>query len=215
MKAKIILTIIISIIFLNSFAQKQIKITKLDLKKLPKGVNYEGKIKTAIRFVDILGSHIIITSETGVYHNSKFQHLEDGRDAELFGYHYLENKGKINLVWRVYDLIQDCPFDVYVNYIPNTFQITDLNNDDICEVWLMYKTSCRSDVSPAEMKIIMYQNQQKFAIRGQNKVKVGEKEYVGGSYKFDKNFLEGPKEFRDFASNLWKSHILETWGKTN
>ena len=37
----------------------------------------------------------------------------------------------------------------------------------------MYKTVCHVDVSPCDMKIIMYQGGQKYAIRGKNKVFYG------------------------------------------
>jgi hypothetical protein len=66
------------------------------------------------------------------------------------------------------------------------------------------------------MKIIMYNRQQKFAMRGQNKVLVGtddrgNSQYIGGNYKFGKPFKEGPKEFLAFAKKLWQKNIMQTW----
>ena len=62
------------------------------------------------------------------------------------------------------------------------------------------------------MKIIMYQGQQKYAMRGQNKVKVSDKEFYGGDYKFDNAFLDGPTMFRDFAKKMWNKNIMQIWG---
>ena len=101
--------------------------------------------------------------------------------------------------------------DIEANFIQNTFQVTDLNKDGVGEVWLMYIVACRSDVSPADMKIIMYQNGQKFAMRGQTKVEPSKGSFIGGEYKFDKAFNEGPPEFRDFAKKMWKAHIMQRW----
>ena len=72
--------------------------------------------------------------------------------------------------WKVYDYIDDCPVDIVASFVKNTFKITDLDNNGVAEIWLMYKTVCHGDVSPSEMKIIMYQGNQKFAMRGENKV---------------------------------------------
>ena len=63
------------------------------------------------------------------------------------------------------------------------------------------------------MKIIMYHGQQKYAIRGQNKVQISENEFYGGDYQFDKGFANGPKEFLEFAKKLWDKNILQTWGE--
>ena len=73
----------------------------------------------------------------------------------------------------------------------------------------MYKTVCHGDVSPCDMKIIMYHGLQKFAMRGQNRVQVSDTDFVGGDYKFDKAFIEGPTEFKNFAKSLWNKNIMQ------
>jgi hypothetical protein len=108
----------------------------------------------------------------------------------------------LDQIWKVYDFIQDCGLDIEASFIKNTLRLTDLNHDGIGEVWLMYKTVCHGDVSPFEMKIIMYQGQQKFARRGHNKVQLGKTEVDGGDYKFDKAFTDGPGTFREYKLKL-------------
>ena len=211
----LVLTVFVS---LTVFGQGQISVKQLDLTKLPKGIKYEGKIKTAVRWVDSLGDNIAILTETGIYQSNKFKHESDGGDAELFAYHFIVKDGSAFQTWRVYDFISDCPVDIEAKFIKNSFQVTDLNQDGVGEIWIMYKTVCHGDVSPCDMKIIMYQGQQKFAIRGQNKVfegtdDKGTKHYAGGDYKYDKAFAEGPKEFLEFAKKLWDKNIMQTWGE--
>ncbi len=48
-------------------------------------------------------------------------------------------------------------------------------------------------------------------MRGTNKVKVSEKDYMGGEYKFDDTLKKAPQVFRQYAEQLWKKNILETW----
>jgi hypothetical protein len=206
----LLLTVFVS---LTVFGQGQISIKQLDLTKLPKGIKYEGKIKTAVRWVDSLGDNIAILTETGIYQSNKFKHENDGRDAELFAYHFIEKDNSAFQIWQVYDFISDCPVDIEAKFIKNSFQVTDLNNDGVSEIWIMYKTVCHGDVSPSDMKIIMYQGKQKYVLRGQNRVQVSNKEFYGGNYKFDKAFADGPKDFLEFAKKLWNKNIMQTWGE--
>ncbi len=207
-----------AIISLTVFGQGQIAVKQLDLNKLPKGIKYEGKINTAVCWVDSLGNNIAILTETGIYQSKKFKHENDGRDAELFAYHFIVKDDSAFQTWGIYDFISDCLVDIEAQFIKNSFQVTDLNHDGIGEIWIMYKTVCHGDVSPCDMKIIMYHGQQKFAMRGQNKVfsgtdDKGKKYYIGGDYKYDKAFADGPKEFLEFAKKLWDKNIMQTWGE--
>ena len=188
----------------------EFKIIPMDVSMLPKEIKYQGKIKQVLRWHDKLGVNIVITSETGGYHNPKIHHENDGTDAEVFAYHYLVTKNQIIKSWRVHDFIYDCPVDYDATFLDNTFQLTDLNKNGIGEIWLMYKTVCHGDVSPYEMKIILYEGKTKYAMRGQNKVEVSPGEFHGGEFKFDKNFSDGPKEFKDFAKNLWNKNIMQS-----
>jgi hypothetical protein len=195
---------------LTASAQDKIDLIKLETAQLPKGISYSGKIKTAVRWTDNLGDNIVITTETGDI-QSKSGPSDDYRDASLYAYHFLISEDSVWQTWRIKDFINECPMDIEANFIQNTFQVTDLNKDGVGEVWLMYIVACRSDVSPADMKIIMHQSSQKFAMRGQTKVEPSKGEFMGGDYKFDKAFNEGPSEFRDFAKKMWRAHIMQKW----
>lgn len=205
-------------ILLTIFVQGQISVTSLNIAKLPKVIKHEGKIKTAVRWTDSLGDNIVLLTETGVHQSKKFKHENGGGDAELFAYHFMIKDERVTQVWRVYDFISDCPVDIEASFIKNTFQVTDLDSNGVAEIWLMYKTACHGDVSPCDMKIIMYQGQQKFAVRGQTKVfggtdDKGNEHYMGGTYTFDKAFAAGPKAFLAFAKNLWDKNIMQTSGE--
>src|SRR5690606_16008353 len=197
---------------LSAYSQGQVKMTNLDTSNLSKEIKFTGKIKTAVRWADWSGAHIVITTETGET-KSENAPSDDCRDAALYAYHYIVHKDSKYLIWKVQDFIKAGPVDIEANYIKNNFQVTDLKNEGVAEVWLMYKTACHGDVSPCDMKIIMYQGQQKYAMRGQNKVQISEKEFYGGDYKYDKAFADGPEEFLEFAKKLWNKNIMQTWGK--
>ncbi|MDQ8014808.1 MAG: hypothetical protein REI96_20335 [Flavobacterium nitrogenifigens] len=191
-------------------------VEKIDSTQFPKSIKYEGHIKNAVRWKDKSGDNIVITTETGYHINKKFVHETDGSDAELFAYHYIISGNQAKQTWKVYDYISDCPVDIVASFVKNTFQVTDLDKNGIAETWLMYKTVCHGDVSPCDMKIIMYEGNTKHAMRGENKVAVGiddngKQQFEGGEYKLDENFKKGPKVFKEFAQKLWKDNLIETW----
>ncbi|KFF06256.1 M949_RS01915 family surface polysaccharide biosynthesis protein [Flavobacterium reichenbachii] len=192
-------------------------VNKIDSTQFPSSIKYEGFVKNAVRWKDKLGDNIVITTETGYFVSSKFKHeSENSSDAELFVYHYIMSGNKAQQTWKIYDYIADCPVDITASFVKNTFQVTDLNNNGIAEVWIMYKTVCHGDVSPSNMKIIMYEGKQKYAMRGENKVQVGvldngKAQYIGGEFKFDENFKKAEKAFKDFAQKLWNKNLIEKW----
>ena len=194
---------------INLIGQNKILITKLRIENVPKTIKYNGKIKEAITWNDKLGKNLVITCESGALKNTKSE--SEGFDYEIYAYHYILGKKETKLDWKVYDYIKDCDLDHQAEFIKKTLNVTDLNNDNIGEIWIMYKTFCGGDVSPAEMKIIMYEGSRKFAMRGENKVKFSDKESYGGKYTFDKEFIKAPKEIKEYAIKLWNKNILQKW----
>ncbi|QIK61204.1 hypothetical protein G7050_15705 [Dysgonomonas sp. HDW5A] len=183
------------------------------INSLPKELVYEGKVKEAINWADKEGKHIAFITETGIYVSEKFGHDNDGADAEIFAYHYLFNEktDRHELKWKIYDYISDCPVDIAANFIENTFKVTDLDNNGIHEVWVMYQKVCHGDVSPFEMKVIMYEGNTKYAMRGENKIQLSDNESFGGEYKFDNNFTKGKNVFREYARKIWSDNIMVKW----
>ena len=190
----------------------QFKLAKLDKKSIPKSIQYKGKIVEAVRWTDNTGDNIVILTATGQT-QSKNAPDDSYSDGALYAYHYLVSADSTMQTWKVSDYVKECPVDMFLYFVDKTFAVTDLNNDGKAEVWIMYKVSCQGDVSPIPMKIIMYQDDKKFAVRGTTKVKVSATDYMGGEYSFDEAFKNAPVKFRQYAERLWKEHKIETWGK--
>jgi len=181
----------------------QLKLTRLGKNSVPKNIQYNGNIIQAVRWTDSTGDNIVILTETGKTQSKN----NEGSDAALYAYHFLVSGDSIRQTWRVYDYVKECPVDMFLYFVDKAFAVTDLNKDGKAEVWIMYKVSCQGDVSPVPMKIIMYQDDKKFAVRGTTKVD----ENMGGKFTFDGAFKKGPIEFRQYAEKIWKQHKVETW----
>lgn len=193
----------------------QIKTTTLKTEDIPKSISYKGNIIKALRYTDSLGDNLLITTETNITDDKPIEGKPNTDSAELFAYHYTLKNGSWTLTWKVYDFVKECPVDVIAQYIKDAITITDLNNDKTAEIWLTYLLACHGDVSPCDMKVIMYENGKKYVMRGENRVQAGENFYMGGEYKFDKVFNEGSKQFRDYAVKLWNKYKIHSHNKVS
>lgn len=207
MKIKYLFFSILFICCVSSVAQINGRI--LSKSEIPKNIKVNGNFESAITWKEKNGEFLVILTESG---NIEVPKSEEGlMKAELHAYCFQKNQHAYAQKWMVYDFEKPCPFDLDVRFLKNTLQITDLDQNGIAEIWLTYKLSCRSDVSPAQMKIIMYEGKKKYAMRGQTKINLTETEKLGGEFKFDNAFLNGQSIFRNFAKNIWSKNVNETW----
>lgn len=191
----------------TTYSQTEIPVTYLDMTVKVEGLPHEGTSKNIITWKDRAGEHYVLTSETGVYQSKKFKHESDGSDAELFAYHYITTTEGPKQVWKIYDYVSDCPVDIEASFVAPPV-VTDIDQDGVAEIWVIYQTACHGDVSPVSLKIILYEDTKKSAMRGQSKVQIGDGKTEGGNYTFDKAFNEGPKAFRDYAKTLWEKYVV-------
>jgi len=205
---------VIGLVMLSHITLAQLRVTKLTKTDVPASIHYVGHVLEVINYTDIEGEHLVFTTETGVTASKKTDGIDGLREAEINAYNYVIGSNTPKLIWKVHDFVAPCPVEVLLNYVPNTFAVTDLDNDGKAEVWLMYKAACNGDVAPLVMKVIMYQSTKKYAMRGETKTQtMNNPVHYGGSgtYTFDAAFKTGPDAFRQYAEALWKKNYLEKW----
>lgn len=174
---------------------------------LPDDIKYAGKIVAGARWEDKKGSNLLVITET-----PEKEHSSDSRTKELFGYHYITNGSDTKLIWKINDFIKDCPVDITLQYINKSLSITDLDNDGTAEIAFLYRMSCKGDVSPDDMKLLMYEGESKYAIRGQMELTIKGEGTYGGETKIDSSFHKAPKEFLDYAKERWSEFVSEKIG---
>ena len=79
---------------------------------------------------------------------------------------------------------------------------------------MVYKLACRGDVSPADMKIIMYEGKTKHAVRGTMKLPAelqGEMTSSYGSHTADENMKKAYPVFREHAEYIWKNRETDAF----
>jgi len=189
----------------------QIKTTLVSKTEIPSSVVYKGNYLDAYKWNDTDGEHLLVRTETGETEPTGHPKEEGFFDAALYAYHFIVHKDSVQLIWKLQDFVKECQLDVTASFVKNSFIITDLDKNNHAEIWLTYKTTCRSDISPATLKIIMYEETRKFAVRGYTKIPIDDSKYDGGEMSFDDAFKNGPSMFKDFATKLWSKNVIETF----
>lgn len=149
-----------------------------------------------LRFTDSAGEHVVTFSLTS-------RARGDTKSRDLLVTH-LAGKQE---VWRAKDFVTDCEFDLELDLLEGSIEVTDLDGDGAAEVSFLYRLGCRSDVSPLTVKLLMYEGATKYALRGDSRERVGENEFMGGEFRADPAFDNAPA-FLAHAKARWKSLVL-------
>lgn len=231
--------IIVFFLFLTgqliAFGQlKEIELKKIGINELPNAIKFKGDLIEALTWNDYNGLNIFISYSVGPIVNDK-EYGEPLVSKEIFAEQYVENDNKIDLLWDITDFKRNCPMHVLVEFLPNSTSITDLDSNGITETTIVYKIACRSDVSLANMKVLMHENNNKYGLRGHTLIRLWkpyntmdltkyeynlEKALRNNSYadQFSKHigrytdtndFKDTPFQFLLYAIEIWKQYVEE------
>lgn len=206
---------------------------------IPASIEVKGKVREAWKWNDLMGENILITSYVSPYDDkNKNKYGEEGETAELHAYHYVKKDGDYVQVWTMNDAAKACPFDITCDFIPGSTTVTDLDKDGIAETKIQYAIACRSDVSPAMMKLILHESGTKYALQGNMwlpyspdfiytvteenvnlaslpklKNETDEMLRTFGRYENEKEFTTAPPGFLPYARNEWLKYVKEKMGE--
>lgn len=195
-------------------SSSSIKINTVSYNEIPKYLDFKGTVVEALKWTDALGDNILIQIITGHFNwkeyteNKKDYTLQD--KAELYAYLFTKSKSanKYTKTWRIYDYIECYGVDWYIGFIPKATTITDIDQNNISEVSIPYISMCRGGMDPGNMKILMYENQTKYALRGATMIMCGNKNAYGGEYTKSKNLAHKP-DFEKYLKEHWDRNKCE------
>ncbi len=160
----------------------------------------EGNFLYGYKWKDKMGVNLLIfTTE------DKFVPSNDGGMGNNYTYlkvyHFAGTDDDYSLVRLVQDGATACPADPFAlenKFYENSISITDLNENGYAEITFMYYLLCASELTPVPTKLIMLENNEKFAIRGNSYIPDFQ---MGG----DKNLDLGNADqvLKDFANETW------------
>jgi hypothetical protein len=189
------------------------KIKNIGYDEIPKYLEFRGGVVNAVQWKDAMVENILIQTVTGVFGWKNYYddtEFEVEAKQEIFAYLFIKPHGekKFKLGWRVYDFVTCWGVDMDAQFIPYATTITDLDNDGISEIAMPYENSCRGDISPGTMKIIMYEGNTKYALRGETQMLCSQMGRYDSNYEPSEN-LVNKESFLSFLTRRWKMFECE------
>lgn len=133
--------------------------------EIPAGISYKGDLEDVYTWYDKNGrNYLLLSIRTRTSEIKAFMEIETTK--ELFADLYVVKPGtKPQRLWKLYDSRDRCIFSLSLDFLARP-DVCDVDSNGINEVYIAYKTSCRSDAYPSDMKVIVHEGKQKFALRG-------------------------------------------------
>lgn len=195
-------------------SDEKLKIEKIIYDEIPKYIDFRGTVVECLKWTDKLGENLLIQSVSGHFPWKEYD--EDSIDYmmqdkwELYAYLFRKNTDEktYKRVWKVYDYTECFGVDWYAGFIPHATTITDVDNNGISEISMPYISICRGGMDPGDMKIIAYEGDVKYAVRGRTMLLCKEGYPDGGDYTLSKN-LENKDLLKRFLIKRWDDHKCE------
>jgi len=182
---------------------------KVNKKQTP----WQGDLIESAYWTDYRGENIVIISELPQYfwEEKKPQYrklekdLDDTEVAELFAYHYIYNK-KLKK-WKAYWVLNDLKFfccDVYMNYLPGSLKISDLDSNGKAESVFSYYSCAGTQALDLNYngKLILHVDSAKYSLKSMIGLYHVREDLDTKKY-YSKNFKELDEPFRKYAENMW------------
>lgn len=225
----------------NQAVVENIVPAKMAATDIPAECKITGNLNEAWQWKDKLGDNLLITSVVPAYYEKKKRaDVEESQAAALYAVHYIKKGDKYEPAWNMDDAEKGCEFDITTEFLNGATTITDLDHNGIAETKLQYALACRSDVSPAYMKLVMYEGDKKYTLKGLRWIKTSPDEEFKvtentvnlekiprqkddfdqwllscGRYETEKDFVSAPPEFLPYARTEWLKYAKETMGEEN
>lgn len=204
---------------------------KVPLAQIPANLRLPGKLLEAWRWPDANGENLLVIFRSGPFAEKTTKYTDEEAYVELFARQYVRRTDTWQELWRLQDAVRNCPFDMWLGPLPGATSVTDLDKDGQSETTLIYALTCRSDVSPSNLKLVMREGAAKYALRGQtvvayDSVPVSQRapanpccldtirpsqlnapdgyELLPGRYESEKEFRKAPAAFVRFARQQWR-----------
>lgn len=195
MKTLIAITICLSIF--TVFGQKAPAVKIFTSQKLPDGTQVPASKVHAVEWSDREGKHVLITTK------------ETGTDSLSFivTRHYAAGKNVHS--WWEGDSLRNCAPAATAEFIEPVFRLTDLDNDSVAEIWMMYRKKCSAEGLAAELVLVMREGENRYLFAGHEAVKSADGTITGGDYAENSSFASADPKFHALAKTIWHEQTKE------
>lgn len=180
---------------------------------IPRQLAVKGVFVEALEFTDKNGLNLMVCTQTGKFpvsvKNDEGVYEKMNDRAELNFYHFVKAAEGYKMLAEFSDE-QDCDgFDLYNGFTKKALSITDLDKNGLAEISFQVVKSCRSDVSPAERKLFIFEAGKVFYIQGETTLE--------GQAAATPIYSEGTKEcpFIAYLTKKWKQFEADDFMQFN
>ena len=209
--------------------------TVLTLEQLPDRVPQAGELAAARTWTDAEGAHLLTVFIKEATTTGDPEMAEDEFASEMAGrillaqQYTLRNDSIAATEWMWESLVDQCPLDLTLRL--DTVYLTDLDRDGRREVTLVVSRSCKGDVSPDELQVVLHEGGDRMLLEGyhwlpqmdgpfdttssRSLAEIDDvatlEEQLGtlaayGRYARAEGFGGRPEVFRQFAEQVWDFH---------
>ncbi|MBQ4822425.1 hypothetical protein [Aquimarina sp. MMG016] len=111
------------------------------------------------------------------------------------------------------DSITNCPVDFFIEYLDNSFELTDLDNNGIEEITFVYQKACRGGIEPADLRLIKIEGDDIYTIYGKRILAMDAKQHdfqkKRDNYTVSKKFAKAPQVFLNHSKKKWEEFLIE------
>ena len=126
------------------------------VKRLPRGVEVEGAIVEARSFSDATGEHLVVVS-----------HTDEPTGQSLHVVHLAHSGAEPwRIVGHVDDEVRDCKKEATLQLVPGALVVTDLDSDKHDEVSFAWVKSCRKELGPDALVLVLMEDDAKYTMHG-------------------------------------------------
>ena len=169
--------------------------------------NFEDRDIDTVKYIDKAGIHLLSLSSSGEIAGAE----EGTRSSFIHMIHQLSRSDQNQTLWEIKDGVEDCPVDVEAKFLAKP-RFTDFNNDGIKEVWMIYQTACKGDISPSTVIIkMMDERGTPYTLESTQLITYTNGIIEGGDYSFDTKFMETNIVYRDYALAFLREFYTVKW----
>jgi hypothetical protein len=173
----------------------------------PTEFNFKGKIVNGLHWADKNGDNYLILTKDDLIENNVGEKSLSGFFRTLYWHGYIFSNNNFEnyfLIREFHDFVKNCEYDLSFEFLNDFISVTDLDKNDIGEVTVIYKMTCASDISPWDIKLLMYENGIKYSIKGTTKTSLGNGETLGGEKFNNQSFESSPRIFFDYCNTMFE-----------
>jgi hypothetical protein len=173
------------------------------LKKLS---NIEGDFLYGFSWIDKAGVNQLLFTKAVKFVQMRGEEQGIGDEfGYLKAYHFAGENDNYKLIRMIQDgNSQGCsspPFAIDLDFYEKSISITDLDENGYAEVVFMYYILCASEICPVPTKLMLLENGEKHAIRGDSYIA---EINIGGEKNTDASFKKLNPKIQDLANQTWE-----------